>query len=172
MEKKKSQMEIMGLVVIVILITLGMFFVVRFMITKQPSEIKKSYTRTEIAANILNSLLKTNAKDCYGMTTTQLLQDCAVNKDTPTNQVKCENDQNSLEYVQIIIETIFNETLISWGNQSFDLKIYIDTNNNNVMDEEERILQHTNQGCSGEKEAKQSYIPTDVGIMTINLEVC
>ena len=93
MKKKKSQMEIMGLVIIVILITLGLFFVVRFIITKQPSEIKKSYTQTEIAANILNSLLKTTSKDCYGMDVTQLLQDCAVYRDAETSQVKCENEQ-------------------------------------------------------------------------------
>lgn len=164
-------MEIMGLVVIVILITLGLFFVVRFMIAKQPSEVKKSYTRTETTANILNTLLKTTTKDCYGMNIMQLLQDCAVNKETH-NYLICENNQNSSEYAQIIIETIFNETLIRWGNQSFDFKVYIDTNNNNLIDEEEIILQYENQGCSGEREAKQSYIPTDVGIMTINLEVC
>ncbi len=162
-KKKKSQMEIMGLVVIVILITLGMFFVVRFMITKQPSEIKKSYTRTEITANLLNSLLKTTSEDCHGMTVTQLLQDCAVKKDIESSQVKCENDEHSCKYVLNIIRTIFDETLVKWGDQSFDFRVSIgDT----------LILNNTNRGCSGEREAKQSYIPTDIGIMTITLEVC
>ncbi len=160
--RKKSQMEIMGLVIIVILITLGLFFVVRFMITKQPSEIKKYYTRTETTANILNSLLKTNSKDCYGMTTTQLLQDCAENKDT-LNQIKCENEQYSCDHALYIIKTIFDATLKEWGDQNFDFKASV---NNNL------ILNYTNKGCFGEKESKQYYIPTEIGTLIINLEVC
>lgn len=155
----------MGLVVIVILVTLGMFFVVKFMITKQPSEIKTSYTKTQVAANILNSMLKTTSEDCYGMTLTQLLQDCAVNKDTPS-QVKCENEEYSCDYAENIIATIFTETLDKWGDQKYDFKAYMDSIN-------DIVLRYNPKGvCEGEREAKQSFIPTDKGIMTINLEVC
>ena len=171
-------MEIMGLVVIVILITLGMFFVVKFMITKQPSDVKQSYTRTEVAANILNTMLKTTAIDCYGMTVTQLLQDCAVNHNIENSQALCDNQKRSCAYTKEIIESIFEGTLVEWGNQNFDLK---------VKTQEENILHCTNEdcllssdtdydalknACLGEKEAKQSYIPTNIGVMTINLEVC
>ena len=193
-------MEIMGLVVIVILITLGLFFVVKFIITKQPSEIKKSYTRTETAANILNTLLKTTAEDCYGMTVKDLLVDCAKSDNIETNQVKCENtDQDySCEYVLDITKTIFDETLVEWGNQPFDLKAYIGNDLDvlhcingacihypdppggkciNCTDEgctlyAEGECVDLKASCTGEREAKQSYIPTDIGIMTINLEVC
>lgn len=148
----------MGLVVIVILITLGLFFVVRFMIAKQPSEIKMSYTRTEIAANILNSLLKTTTEDCYGMTVKDLLVDTAEN-----NYVICENGENSSEYVLNIMDQIFDETLIKWGDQSFDFRASVGST---------LILNYTHMGCPGEREAKQAYIPTDVGILIINLEIC
>jgi len=160
--KKKSQMEIMGLVIIVILITLGLFFIVRFMIARQPSEIKLSYTRTETAANILNSLLKTTSEDCYGMTVKDLLVDSAENMYS-NNHVICENGENSTAYVLNIIEQVFDETLIKWGDQNFDFRATVGST---------PILNSTHNGCPGEKEAKQFYIPTDVGLMTINLEVC
>lgn len=193
MKKKKSQMEIMGLVVIVILITLGMFFVVKFMINKPPSEIKKSYTRTELAANLLNTLLKTTSEDCYGMTVKDLLVDCAENKDT-----ECENAKPSCEYVLTITKTIFDETLVKWGNQLFDLKAQIESPDHFLHCINGACIYQYNDVCTncttvdagcfsyngpGEcvdirnncpiiKETKHSYIPTDMGTMTITLEVC
>ncbi len=63
---KRAQMEIMGLVVIVILVTLGLLFVAQFSLT--PDQDKKIFTRKELAASTMNALLRTTvpAERCGG----------------------------------------------------------------------------------------------------------
>ena len=48
---KKSQMEIMGLVVIVVLVTVAMLVAVQFIVIREPSELKKAYTHSQLAIN-------------------------------------------------------------------------------------------------------------------------
>jgi hypothetical protein len=163
MQFKKSQMEIMGLAVVVILITLGIFFVIQFIVLKEPSQVKKTYTQTQSAANLLNSMLKTTTKDCIETSISQLLQDCVAHFSSETNQILCEDGNHSCKYVNNTIKYILNNTLIQWGNQAYDFEVY--TSN-------ERIINLYNGDCSGEKESKQNFIQTDVGIMTVKLDIC
>jgi len=81
MKNKKAQMEIIGLVVIVILISLGMLFLVQFSLKEKPDE--KAFTRKGLAFSTLSTLLKTTV-DC-GLGDEQrrelreVLGDCASN---------------------------------------------------------------------------------------------
>ena len=52
-KSRKSQTEMMGLVIVVILITLALLFVVSFIVLRKPSTLKKEYTQSELAANTL-----------------------------------------------------------------------------------------------------------------------
>jgi len=160
---KKSQMEIMGLAIIVVLLTLGVLFVVQFVVLKEPSDVKKTFTKTQMAANMLNSILKTNSKDCYDNTMTQLLQDCADNNENPAGLIICENVIDSCEYANSTIEYIFNNTLVGWGNQSFYFSAFIGPNN---------IILEQGSECTGERESKQSFIKTASEILTIRLDLC
>jgi len=78
MRRKKSQMEIMGLAIIVVLLFLGMVFVIKFVVLKPPKEYKKEYTRTELASNVIGAMLYTTAPDCSKVTFAKLFQDCAL----------------------------------------------------------------------------------------------
>lgn len=155
---KRSQMEIMGLAVIIILLALGLLFVVRFMILKEPSQIKNSFTQTEMAANLVNSVLKTSS-GCLGMSISEVLKDCAVSQ---TPEV-CENGDNTCVFANSSLTVIFNETLIKFGNRSFNFVSHLG---------EDIVLQQGNGDCSGVKEARHAYIPTDRGILTVRLEIC
>ena len=73
---KRSQMEMMGLMVIIILVALGMLFVIQFIVVKEGSQLKKTYTYSQLATNTVNSVLKTTTS-CKGQDINQLLQDCA-----------------------------------------------------------------------------------------------
>ncbi|MBI2151479.1 hypothetical protein HYU21_02000 [Candidatus Woesearchaeota archaeon] len=83
--KKKGQMEIMGLVVIVILITLGLLFLVYF---SAKGEIeKKVFTRKGLALSTMSALMKTTVNPELQCTTSigndqpqlgeDILEDCA-----------------------------------------------------------------------------------------------
>jgi len=155
---KKSQMEIMGLAVIIILLALGMLFVVRFLILEEPNQIKKSFTQTELASNLVNSMLKTSS-GCLGMTVNELLEDCAVSQ---VPQI-CESGDNTCKFVNFSLNLIFYETLVKYGNISFNFVSYLN---------KDIVVQISNGDCSGEREAKHSYIQTDKGILTARLEIC
>ena len=46
-KNKKSQAEIIGLVIIVLLIVMGLLFVVKFVVLKEPSDIKEEFVHSE-----------------------------------------------------------------------------------------------------------------------------
>ncbi len=160
---KKAQMEVMGLAIIVILITLGLLFVVKFVVLKEPSEIKKTFTRSQMAANMLNSILKTNSKDCYGATISYLLRDCADYYQNPLGLTVCENNEDSCEYADSTIKYIFKQTFEAWGNQSFYFSAFVGSEN--------PILEQGNY-CVSERESKQAFIKTETGILTVRLDIC
>ena len=152
---KKSQMEIIGLMVIVILISLSILFILQFVVQKSSSDIKKSYTHTQLAANTLNALLKTTT-DCKEQDITDLLRDCASGE-----TIFCEN-KGSCQVAIDIINEIFSKTLLVWSKQ-FEFTVKID--NSDV------IPPITNQQCL-ERETEIYPISTDAGIMIIRLDIC
>jgi uncharacterized membrane protein YqiK len=54
--RKRAQMEMIGLVVIVILITLGMLFMARFALKDEPA--KKIFVRKGLAYSTMGALMK------------------------------------------------------------------------------------------------------------------
>jgi len=108
----KSQMEIMGLVVIVILVSIAMLFVIRFVILQAPEEHKAEYVSMEMASNLISAILKTTNPDCYDRTFRELLQDCAENPSDPS--IRCPNGQNSCTFVRGNLDNILSQTLDVW----------------------------------------------------------
>ena len=156
MKSRKSQMEIMGLAIVVILITLIMLFVVRFVVLRQPAEYKKEFTQTELASNIINTLLKTNAPDCSDLTFTELFQDCAEGQ-----SVSCNSDvPNSCSYIEAKTNYILDNTLKKW-NIGYEFNAFTSTEN---------IFQLGS--CPGEKKSKRYPIPTSMLTLYITLDIC
>ena len=111
---KKSQMEIMGLVIIVILVSVAMLFVIKFILLQPPSDIGSTYTHTQLAANTLNAITKTTAKSCKNQDLTQLLQDCAA-YNQQGGLIICDDGKKSCQYSEESIRYIINNTLDKWG---------------------------------------------------------
>jgi hypothetical protein len=93
--KKKSQSEIMGLAIIVILIVIGFTFMLKFMAQSKPKDYKLSYSTSQMTSNFIQTLLKTTSKqtnNCEGMDYAELITtfdgDSGFECDaTPTNEV-------------------------------------------------------------------------------------
>lgn len=156
---KKSQMEIMGLALVVVLISLGLLFFIKFSIRESESpNIRKSVTESALASNLLSTMLSTTAKDCSLIEIKDLVHDCASN-----NQIVCENNQGSCEYLNSFFDTIFKETLESW-NRSYEFTV------TNIP--ENYDLDRKFGDCSGELESKFFAIPAENGknvVLTLNI---
>lgn len=175
--KKKSQMEVLGLVIVVILMAVGMLLVVNRMINRPVLETRKSYLDQEIAANMLNSLLKTSTgNDCRGADFTELFQDCAAHH-SGGGHIRCTaGNIPSCEYlVDVINNTIFKGTTMRWKIPFFLTA--------QVKDQDYPALEISYMNCSRDNvlcegclyndyAPKLSPIPTDVGTLNIEFGIC
>lgn len=156
----KGQMEIMGLVVIVLLVTIGMFFVIRFVVFGEDDDMLKGYTQTQSAANFLSTLRKTTT-DCDNLNIEQLVQTCVKDR-----QKICPGGKYVCDYTEDRVRYLLENTLVAWGNKSFYFRSYLSSN--------EVMIDIENRGCSeGDPgDLKQEFIPTSVGIVTTELKIC
>jgi len=153
-ERRKAQMEIMGLAIVMILITLGILFAVTVM-RKPASQIEKEYKQKTIATAFLDSLLGTNTL-CHKATFRQLITDCGESA-----QIRCENGR-SCDYVRQHFQEIFDQTF-AVRKQKYDLIL---------KGPGEVTSLNTNTPCKGEITPGIQYIATRSGTVTIRLDLC
>ena len=157
MNNTKSQMEILGLAIVIVLILTAAVFVVRFLVIKEPVEYRKGFVSSELASNILNTFLKTAAKDCSQLTMTELLQDCAQIKG-----ITCGNGQDSCKFAESAAAGIFGNTLDKW-NMKYEFLAYVDAS---------QPLIKLGKSCTAEKKSKLFPIPISTATMYTKLDIC
>lgn len=146
----RGQMEIMGLVVIVILISLGMLFMVKFAIEDNPA--KKIFTRKGLAYSTVSAIMKNTIEDpnlnCItnGQTRSiaigsELFDDCSLffrnykeNSDSEPNirgysLYNC-NQLHSCAFLEQTITTNLQKTLGAWNKKyTFESALYSSSSN-------------------------------------------
>ena len=149
-------MEIMGLLVVIILLTIGLLLVMQFVVLKKPSEIKQRQEQSQLAANLINSMLQASTT-CNDYTIRELIQNCASR-----NDINCKCGALSCRSCEFAFKTIFyivNQTLIDW-KMSFNLS---------VSGTQISIFRGD---CSGEKELKWAPIHVPGKTVIVDLELC
>lgn len=155
-KNKKSQAEIVGLVIIVLLITIGLLFVVKFVVLKEPSDVKKTFVHSELASNMVKVLLETTT-DCKESSVKELFQDCAAFK-----RIDCEG-VDSCEKVNYTIGIILTNTLEKW-NKQYEFSVDIPGN--------DPISSYGSCAPKADRESATYPIPTDRGTLFIQLDIC
>ncbi|MBI5880561.1 hypothetical protein HZB90_00350 [archaeon] len=168
MRKRKSQMEIMGLMVVVILVIVGVLFAVKFVVLKKPSEVKQTYSRTQMASNFGLALMSSTTKDCRDTAIKNLLIDCAEWPEAG-GTITCDDEQRSCEYVNATISTLLDNTMTKWNR-----RYYVMAGTSKRLDEQ--IIYHHNLGCTADKtvpgESESFFLPTNRGLLTLKIFIC
>ncbi len=156
-KNKKSQAEIVGLAIIVILITMGLLFFVKFGILDKKDDIKGSFIDSELANKMGDVLLKTTT-NCKESSVTELFQDYAA-----FNRIDCDG-MNSCEKLNETIDIIFSKTLEEW-KKSYEFKAYRGS---------EKIMEKSYGNCNRYSTRNQEtyVVPTARGNLLITLDIC
>ena len=156
--QKKSQMEIMGLAIIVILISIGLLFYVTFIVGEEPDNIKKDYEPSAIGSNFINTLLNTNAPECANTQFDTLFIDCSTNKrigQIGGGNIPCGAKYSCL-YLQEKVEELLEDTL---GEIGYEYQFIATTNKDNEA--EDQILTPIGNECTGTgRKARSQPLPT------------
>lgn len=179
--KRKAQVEMVGLVIIVILITLGMLFGVQFALNDSPQ--KKIFTRKGLSYSTMSAVMKTTVYEdgCQGqfnkLFTPQvgkdILEDCARyhNDLNGFSLYNCRNKHSCL-FLQEFIDELLNETLGHW-NKRYEFKSVLIQ----AQADEPIILFDpiTNKGgCKGRERDGSGLFPihTQSGLVQSELYLC
>lgn len=153
----RGQMEIMGLVIIVVLVMFGVLFVVKFVVLSPEEDLSREYRDSRLAANTLTALLGT-VTECRSATMSELLGDCAV-----AGALTCPAG-TSCDQARAVMNVVFNATFDAW-NKQYQLSI----------GGPGRVSKLSfNRGCTRDmnRETKSHPLPTPAGIVQLNLSIC
>lgn len=113
----RGQMEIFGLVIIVILMSLGLLFAV-VVLTRDTSQEVFRVKQSVEAANFLNTMLGTTAPDCNRRLVRELVQDCALGSvvDRRIQGVSlCEDEKTTCDKLKEVMTDMLERSLGEWG---------------------------------------------------------
>lgn len=158
MRNKKSQTEILGLAIIVVFIAIGMLFVVKFMINQPADDTREEFIRSELANNILSSVIDANTP-CRSQDISELLKDCAENN---PGDIKC-GDMYSCEYAEQETTLMISNFMEAMGHQK-NYKFRVTLNQDTLI-----LLEHGN--CTIWESANQP-LPTYKGNLNVQLLMC
>ncbi len=180
----RGQMEVIGLVVIVILIALGMLFMATFALKSEPQ--KKIFTRKGLAYSTMSAMMKTTISEeaaCYSLSQGapkiggDIIEDCAKYKDVDISIYQCIGPTSgktlhSCDFLHEMIAYSLQNTLGSW-NKNYEFHSQLITfKGEEAVDIIEPIV---SGGCPKWKERDSSGlfpINTEAGLVENSLYLC
>jgi len=161
----RGQIEVFGLAVIVILISIGFFIFVSVRLQQKQESPQKEYTNDKLASDFVLSINDVNIRGCSSFTLKDLIIDCARD-----HRITC-NNQDSCTALNESVGKLLGDTFVSM-NTSF--RFYSE----NLKDSGGReLLNFTNLNCTSTKTQGQrgvaiiSLYPTPSNVY-INMNIC
>ena len=122
MNSRKSQAEIIGLLIIVVIISLLMLFGLKFLL-KPNDDYQAAYKNKDISSGMIGAILNTNSGCTEDTLIRNLLTDCTKFPNAESLQLLCDNGQHSCEYAGAIINKMLDDTLNKW-HMPYEFKVY------------------------------------------------
>lgn len=158
MKRHNAQTEIIGLVLIVLLISIGMLFIVAFLISGSQGDAKRVFTDKQLAVN-LNDAILTATSSCRDLSYQRLIIDCVG-----VQRITCGvTQEESCSFLQNNLERIFTMTLDAWG-KDYRYRIYDDQGNT--------LLSLSNGPCQGNIEPGVFFLPVNQRTIFVRLDIC
>ncbi len=154
---KRGQMEMMGMAFVVLLVTLGIIFAVRYVILSPSNSIASEYIRTELPGRLGTSLFHTTLSACHGASLQTVIQDCAESQGSVA-LIDCSG-YSSCVYANATVEAMLQETLVKWNIKH---KLVISTPQGILIQKGE---------CFGDQKASRFPIPGRQNSY-LNLYIC
>jgi hypothetical protein len=110
-KRRKAQIEMIGLVMIVVIVVTGLLLFMVQKMSQPPKSIRTAYINRQTATNMLINLEAVNVVECNGLPLSTLIVDCARKEPG----LFCDNDYSSCYIANQTILAILNRTLIEWG---------------------------------------------------------
>ncbi|PIZ51461.1 hypothetical protein COY27_03660 [Candidatus Woesearchaeota archaeon CG_4_10_14_0_2_um_filter_33_13] len=183
-KSRSAQMEMIGLVIIVILISLGMLFAAQFALKENPQ--KKIFTRKGLSYSTMSALMKTTVYEpgCEGdfksslnpQIGKDLLEDCARNKgfiqDNGFSLYRCRN-QHTCIFLREFISEMLNETLGGW-NKNYEFTSELIQAESDVPQPLFEKIVGSHGGCYKKERDSSGLFPihTESGLVQSQLLLC
>ncbi len=116
-KSRKSQTEIMGLMIIVIILSLAMLFVFKVVFLKKTTDVGQTYEQSKTVEAFVNTLFQTSSGCTTDTTIQDLLVDCAKNPFSH-GTITCTDGRSSCEFANQTIALILQQTVDQWGYAS------------------------------------------------------
>lgn len=166
-KKKKGQIEMFGLIIIVILISIGFFMYVAFKAKEKPNNFQKEYINEELPKNYIHSLSNVHISECPSYTINDLVRDCATGR-----TIAC-GAQDSCAMLNQTLTRIANTTLM---REDYAFRLYVE--GVSWPDQGQSIsIVHRNCSIANYRTIRKgtSYIPVwpnPIGTVFLHLEIC
>jgi hypothetical protein len=154
---KKAQTEILGLALVIVLISLGLLFVVQFLVNKQPEENRADYLDSQLAHHFLSAALVTQSDGCRG----KLLRDVAI-ACADGDYLRCDADESACIYLNATLALLLDRSLVAW-NRDFELWV-------NVSDDD--LYHNLNGTCKSWRRATFPLQTQTQGTLIFDLKIC
>lgn len=142
---RKAQIEMMGLVVVVILVTLGLFFSLALQPGPESKQTIKVYSDEELAGNFLITLLEADLEG-YDLMVREVAVDC-VRHHRGEGKYTLDEGRNSCEAFGNTTQHVINHTLEEWGRRYHFIYTY------DSGDGDKERLVELGRSCTGETTA-------------------
>ncbi|MFH1054015.1 MAG: hypothetical protein V1740_06375 [Candidatus Woesearchaeota archaeon] len=161
-KRRKGQMEIMGLVIIIVLLSLGMLFVVKFTILDEKESIKKPFKAKQEIANFVNAFRLTTIEECNYASIEHLLVDCAdrsLSINCDSSVIRGCTGPGSFE--SFIKDKFLADTLDTW-NVNYRIRFFLDGGDDIITLARADVPECSNENVGGSEDAPYIKLESDV----------